>query len=91
MMRNRLFVFGRLADDPEGVLAGVDWLACVGIERGTDFNLRGILGEVAGFELSIATFTDAEGWWSLPHDPQFALRHDCSLAHWAGRAEPLWK
>jgi hypothetical protein len=34
-------------------------------------------------ELSVATFTYADGRRALLYDPQFSLLHDCSLAHQA--------
>ncbi len=75
-MRNSLFVFGRFTDDAQRILAAVRRLAFVGFELCLNI---GIL------ELSIAPFACANGWMGLFYDPQFTLRHDCSLAHPAGR------
>ena len=74
MIISRLFAFGCLAHDPQCILAAVRRLAFVSIELGLNV---GIL------KLSTAPFTDSK---ALFHDPQFALRHDFSLAHWEGRA-----
>ncbi len=47
----------------------------------------GVWSRKAGFELSVASFTYADGRRrSYFYDPQVALQHDCSLAHWAGMA-----
>jgi hypothetical protein len=70
----RLFVFGSFTHDPQSVLAAVYGLAFVGIELALN---------IIALELSVASFADAK---SLFHDPQFALRHDCSLAHAVGEA-----
>ena len=75
-MRNSLFVFGRFTDDVQRILAAVHRLAFVGIELCLNI---GIL------ELSITPFAYADGRRGLLYDLQFALRHDCSLAHLAGR------
>jgi hypothetical protein len=80
---NRLLV-RRFAHDPQGVLTTVHWLTLVNEEQ--CFNLCGRVWQV-GFELSVAPFTYADGWRrGFLYDPQFALRHDCSLAHWTGKA-----
>jgi hypothetical protein len=65
-MRSKLLVFGRFAHDPQSILAAVYRPALVSIKGGADFVLRGIRREVSGFELSIATFADAD---TLFHDP----------------------
>jgi hypothetical protein len=70
----RLLIFGSLAHDAQGVLAGVHRLALMGVELCLNI---GIL------ELSIAPFADAK---ALFHDPQFALCHDPSLSHWRREA-----
>jgi hypothetical protein len=72
-MRNNLLVFGRFADDPQGVLAAVHRLARMGVE----FCLK-----IGTLELSVAPFADTK---SIFNNSQFALRHDCSLAQAAGR------
>ena len=72
-----LFAFRSFAHDPQGVLAAVHGLALVGVELCLNI---GIL------ELRVAPFAYADGRRGLFHDPQFALCHDCSLAHPAGRA-----
>lgn len=66
------FIIGSFADDSQCVLAGVQWLAVVSIERGT--NLR-----VSTTELRTAALTDGESGIPLD-DPQFAFRHENSLA-----------
>jgi hypothetical protein len=71
-----LLAFGGLAHDPQRILTAVQKLAFVGIELCLNI---GIL------ELSIAPFTDADGWRALLYDPQLAIMHDYSLAHLAGR------
>jgi hypothetical protein len=76
-MRNKLLFFRRLAHDPQSILTAVYRLALVGIELCLNI---GIL------ELSVAPFAYADGWMALLYDPQFALLHDCSLAHSVGRA-----
>jgi hypothetical protein len=82
----QLLVFRRFTHDPDGILAAVYRLALVGIERRLDFLLRVTLGCLARLELGIATFAYADGWERRFYDPQFALLHDCSLTHQAGRA-----
>jgi hypothetical protein len=73
----RLLAFGRLAHDPQSVLAAISRLTFV----------RGELGwNVLAFELGIAPFADAEGRRIRLHDPEFALCHDPSLAHVAWEA-----
>lgn len=73
----RLLAFRGFSHDPQRILAAVHRLALVGIELCLNI---GIL------ELSIAPFTHADGRRALLYDPQFALLHDSSLAHLAGRA-----
>ncbi len=80
----KLFVFRGFTDDPQGILTAVHRLALVGIELclNVGFEIR-----KAGLELGVAAFAYADGRWrGLLYDPQFALRHDCSLAHLVGRA-----
>ena len=72
-----LLVFRSFADDPQGVLAAVYGLALMGVKLCLNI---GIL------ELSVAPFAYADGWRALLYDSQFALLHECSLAHLAGRA-----
>ncbi len=80
-MRNRLFILGRFAHDPQSVLATVCRLALMGIKCG--FNeLFGV-----GLKLRIATLTYASYRRSLFHDSQLALRHSPSLAHLTTGAE----
>src|SRR6266446_10924443 len=85
----QLLVVGRLGDDPKGVLTAVERLALVGIKLCGNVSL-GIRG--ARLELCVTALTEAnDRRWRYFHDPQFALVHDCSLAHQAGRASRLWK
>src|ERR1700730_7730683 len=83
-MRNRLFILGSFAHDPQSILATVCRLAFVGIKCG--FN--GLLGVC--LKLRIATLAYADHWWSFFHDPQLAPWHASSLAHLARRSEGLW-
>ena len=85
-MRTRLLVLGCFAHDPQRILTAVYGVALVGIKRSADFVLRLILGGFAGFELSIAAFADADGRGVSLYESEFALLHDCSLAHRAGMA-----
>jgi hypothetical protein len=73
-----LFAFRGLADNPQSVLAAIHRLALVGLKMGLNIIL----------ELCVAPLTDAQNGYTFDprHDPEFALRHDCSLAHLAGRA-----
>lgn len=68
----RLLAFGSFAHDPQRVLAAIQRLAIVGIECGPNLGVRSI-------KLRTATFADAKGG-ILFHDPQFAFRHEYSLA-----------
>ena len=72
-----LFAFRGLADDPQSILAAIYRLALVGVE---------LCLKVGSLELGIAPFADGDGRRGWFHDPQFALRHDFSLAHSARRA-----
>jgi hypothetical protein len=84
-MSVRLLAFGELAHNPECVLAAVQPFAHVDVKlyRNVRFSSIG----KAGLELSIAAFADSYGWErGALHDPQFAFRHDSSLAHLAGVA-----
>jgi hypothetical protein len=76
-MKDRLFVFGRFANDPQRILTAIYRLALVGIKL--------CLNAIA-LELCVASFTDADGRRGLFYDPQFALCHDLSLAQ-AGEPE----
>ena len=79
-----LLVVGRLWDDPKGVLTAVERLALVGIKLCGNVSV-GIRG--ARRELCVTALTEAnDRRWRYFHDPQFALVHDCSLAHLAGRS-----
>jgi len=72
-----LFIFRRFAHDPQGVLATVYQFALVGVEFCLNIGI---------FELSVAPLAYADSWRRLFDDPQFALRHNRSLAHLAGKA-----
>jgi len=76
-MRNKLLIFGSFAHDPQCILAAIGRLAFVDIK---------LCLNIGTLELRVAPFTYANGWRALLHDPQFALLHNCSLAHLAGRA-----
>jgi hypothetical protein len=71
-MRNRLFVLGSFADDPQSILTGIQRLAVVGIERGLNLG-------IGAAKLRTTAFTDGEGRIPL-HDSQLAFRHENSLA-----------
>jgi hypothetical protein len=75
-MRTRLLVFRSLAHDAEGVLASIHQLALVRFK---------LCLNIGTLELSVAPFTYADGWRRSFYDSQFALLHNCSLAHLAGR------
>jgi hypothetical protein len=72
-MKNRLFIFGRFAHDPQRILAAVGQFALVGIECGFNFLLR------FGLELQVAAFANTEQWRGFFYDSQFALWHNPSL------------
>jgi hypothetical protein len=76
-MRNKLLIFGSFAYDSQRILAAIGRFAFVGIK---------LFLNIGTVELRVAPFTYANYWRALLHDPQFALRHNCSLAHLAGRA-----
>lgn len=82
-MRNRLFILGSFAHDPQSILATVCRLTFMGIKRGFNESF-GI-----GLKLRIATLAYASYRWSFFHDSQLALRHTPSLAHLTIRAECL--
>jgi hypothetical protein len=73
-MTNKLFVLGRFAHDPQSILAAIYRLALVSVELCLNIGIA---------ELSIAPFADGKTRF---HKSQFALRHDCSLAHVGGMA-----
>jgi hypothetical protein len=73
-MKNRLFIFGRFAHDPQRILAAVGQFALVGIECGFNFLLR------FGLELQITAFANANHRCGLFYDSQLTLWHDLSLA-----------
>lgn len=72
-----LLAFRGLPHDAQRILAAINGLALVGIELRLNISI---------LELSVAPFTDADSRRAFLYDPQFALLHDCSLAHQAGRA-----
>ena len=79
-----LLVLGSLADYPQGILTAVYRIAFVGIKLCGNVSL-GIRG--GRLELCVTALTEAnDRRWGYFHDPQFALVHDCSLAHLAGRS-----
>ena len=79
-----LLTFRGFPHDSQSVLTAVYQLALVSIKLRP--NIGAWRGK-AGLELSIAPFTYADCWkWGFLYDPQFALPHDCSLAHLVGRA-----
>jgi hypothetical protein len=76
-MENKLFTVGRFAHNPQSVLTAIKRLALTGIK---------LCLNVGIFELSVAPFTNADGGRCLFYHPQFALLHNCILAHRLGRA-----
>jgi hypothetical protein len=78
----RLFAFGGLAHDPQGILAAVCQLALVSVKLRLNV---GTWRRKAGLELGIAPFAYADGWRDSLYNSQFALLHDFSLTHWTGR------
>ena len=78
-MKDRLLILGRLAHDPQGVLATVYRLARMAVKGSPHLALR------IGLKLRIAAFTYAEHRWGLFHDSQLALWHVQSLARLTGR------
>jgi hypothetical protein len=84
----RLLTFRGFPHDPQCVLAAVQRLAFMGIESCLD----GIFGLAewmcVGCKLSVTALTDAEqrDASGLLYDPQFALFHNSSLAHWQWEA-----
>jgi hypothetical protein len=84
-----LFAFGRFAHDPQGVLTAVYRLAGMCVELFCNIQLPCWPYDPArSLKRFIAADTCAQksAFGVVLHDPQFALRHDCSLAHLAGRA-----
>ena len=80
----KLLFLGSFAHDPQCVLTAVYRLALVSIKLCGDIGL-GIRG--ARLELCVTALTDANNRRRGDfHDPQFALLHEGSLAHLAGRA-----
>ncbi len=67
-----LFAVGRFADDSQRILAAVQRLAIVGIERSRDLGIRAV-------KLRTATFTNGKSGILL-HDSELALGHEYSLA-----------
>jgi hypothetical protein len=72
-----LLAFGRLAHNPQSILAAIGRLALVCVK---------LYLNALAFELGVASFADAKGRSTRLHDPQFAFCHDPSLAHVAGEA-----
>jgi hypothetical protein len=83
-MKNRLFIFGSFADNPQGILAAIGQFALVGSEG----ILKGLLGIT--LELRIATLTNTEHRRGVSYDSEIVLWHDLSLAHNWKRTELLW-
>jgi hypothetical protein len=81
-----LFAFRSLAHDPQCVLAAINQFALVGIEQFADF-LSGHFGRLLAGDEGLTTMLANSGYRKVwANDPQIAFRHDCSLAHLAGRA-----
>jgi hypothetical protein len=78
-----LLAFRGFPHDPQSVLAAVNGLALVGFKLCLNI---GVWARKVGLELGVAPFAYADGRRALLYDPQFALLHDCSLAHQAGGA-----
>jgi hypothetical protein len=71
-MENRLLAFGRLAHDPQSVLAAIQRLAIMGIERGLNLGIRPT-------ELRATALADSKSG-VLFHDSEVLFRHGDSLA-----------
>jgi len=86
-MKNKLFILGCFAHDPQSILAAVYRLAFMAGKGFADLPFRSICVRLSGLKLLIACFTNANhrGRDAL-YNPEFSLLHDCSLAHLAGRA-----
>ena len=90
----RLFAFGRLAHDPQGVLTAVYRLACMRVELVADTSESsvGVYGRFrCCLELGIAAFTNSEHW-DMPglfYDSQLAFGHVQSLAHRKDGSRPV--
>lgn len=69
-----LLVFCGFTHDSQSVLAAIYGLALMGVELCLNIGIA---------EFGAATFADPK---PLFYDPQFALRHDCSLAQAEGTA-----
>jgi hypothetical protein len=79
----QLLAFRGFPHNPQGVLAAVCQLALMRVELCLNM---GLCGRKARLELSVAPLAYADGGRHSFYDPQFALLHDSSLAHQAGRA-----
>jgi hypothetical protein len=87
----QLLVFRGLPHDSQSVLATIYQLALVSIKLVTNTCQCRIWvsQSLARYgKLSITVFTDTQRWGvsGIFYDPEFALLHDCSLAHLLGRA-----
>ena len=78
-----LLAFRGLPHDPQGVLTAVCQLALMRVELRLNM---GLCGGNARLELGVAPLAYTDSGRHSFYDPQFALLHDCSLAHLAGRA-----
>jgi len=85
----RSLAFRGLPHDPQGVLTAVYGFARMCVELLCDVQLSSWSYDSAGgFKGFVAadTCTQKSAARVVLHDPQFALRHDCSLAQLAGGA-----
>jgi len=73
-MKNKLFIFGGFAHDPQGILTSVRQLALVGVKRGLDRLFR------FGFELGVTALTNAGYRRVRSYNSQLAPRHCFILA-----------
>jgi hypothetical protein len=83
-----LLSFRGFTHDPQSILTAVQRLTFVGIESRVDGVFSPAERVRVGCKLRVTALTDAEQWDAsgLLYDPQFALFHDSSLAHWRGKA-----
>ncbi len=82
-MRSELFVFGRFADDSQGVLAAVEWLTGVGVKLFCNVHLPCWTANTArGLKRRVTPDTNAQqcAVCVMLDYSQLAFRHENSLA-----------
>jgi len=82
-----LLIFCGFPNDPQSVLAAVQGLALMTREKRINLPFCRFFFEFGRLKLCVAAFAHGMNETRSPsYHAQFALRHDCSLAHMAGRA-----